>query len=731
MIQFLKVFKFWKVAVLFLAAANLLYLTHDFLGWLVTLSFFLFVPGYLLLSLMQHEIKTRGEILSFSLGLSLLFLMVSGLVLNSLHAVGLTRPLATWDIFAILDTSTLILIFFNRNKSISLINKLPAPSKHQVLVTSILTLLPVLAIGGAIRLNNGASNILTMVLFALIAFLFVVLVRCKKWEKLYPYAVMTMGLSILLTVSLRGWLVTGHDIQREFYVFQLTSKAGYWNIAAFRDPYNACLSITILPTIISKITTISAPYVFKVVFQAIFAFSLIPVFFFMKRLSNSVVAFMGAFVFISFPVFLNDMPFLNRQEIAFVFFGLLMLTTFLEMKRRPKTILSISLLIGLIISHYSSSYVTLGLLVMSWIFYKLFQGKRNVKIKNNRNIVLPLLSLSIIFVAFLFTFAWNSQITTTTAGLKSTLSKSLDGLIDSSSAQSGDVSYSLFSPSSKSPPELLADYAGDKASQVQYVGEPNLPFTKFGKLVSHVIDPTTINSIVRAFTAKILQILLLIGTILLFLKRPKKSVKKELYYIALSVSCVIMLILQTILPQVSVDYGSLRFFQQVLIILGVPIVLGLELLLYFLKQSKTYVMALFFAFLFLDLSGFVPQLIGGYSAQLALNNSGTYYDAYYVHTGEIKSADWLLSNNSDSRPVAMDSYAQIRFLAPIISKQITVVSPFNKTNNDYFYRDYGNIHHDLYYANLSGNVSDYLLLDQSYLTSNQVYVNQASDVYGP
>ena len=74
------------VLMLALLLANLAYFTRDFLGWAVTLGFFLFVPGYLLLSCLKHGIKNHWEIASFSLGLSLLLIMVGGLALNSLHA---------------------------------------------------------------------------------------------------------------------------------------------------------------------------------------------------------------------------------------------------------------------------------------------------------------------------------------------------------------------------------------------------------------------------------------------------------------------------------------------------------------------------------------------------------------------------------------------------------------------------------------------------------------------
>jgi len=40
-----------------------------------------------------------------------------------------------------------------------------------------------------------------------------------------------------------------------------------------------------------------------------------------------------------------------------------------------------------------------------------------------------------------------------------------------------------------------------------------------------------------------------------------------------------------------------------------------------------------FGLQFLDLSGFVPQILGSYPAQLSLNNSGTIYEIYYTTRG--------------------------------------------------------------------------------------------------
>ena len=67
-----------------------------------------------------------------------------------------------------------------------------------------------------------------------------------------------IALALLLMTSLRGWFVTGHDIQREFRVFELAADGGIWRIDAFQDAYNACMSVTILPTLIERATGIPA-----------------------------------------------------------------------------------------------------------------------------------------------------------------------------------------------------------------------------------------------------------------------------------------------------------------------------------------------------------------------------------------------------------------------------------------------------------------------------------------
>jgi uncharacterized membrane protein len=719
-----KKFKLWQLCVPLLALANVAYLPKNFVGWIFTLCFFLFMPGYLLLNCLRHGIKNKWEVVSFSLGLSLLLLMISGLALNSMHALGLNRPLTTWNIFITLDIVTFVLLVLTKNR----VYKLPKFKLHltaeKVTVSAALTLLPLLAIGGAVRLNNGASNILTMILFAAIPILFVLLIWRKNLKPYYPYAILMFSIAILLSTSLRGWYITGHDIQHEFNVFQIASKNNFWSISnPSGDTYNACLSITILPTIIAKITSISAVYVYKVVFQIIFALGLVPIYYFIKRLGGAQRALVGAFIFISFPTFFNDMPFLNRQEIAFVFFALLLLTTFLNMARRPKTVLTMLFLVGIILSHYSSGYIALSLLLLSWLIFKLLTHRR----LNYKRFVLPVLSLPIILVALLFTFLWNAQITTTTSGLEQTVTQTFKELWNHSSSQSSSVSYSLFSLPTQNPSIILSKYAGKNAAQVNYVPEQNMPITRLGRTISNVINVGSLNNKLRSFSSKILQVLLLLGLIMFFFRQRKRRSATEIYFYALNISCIILLVMITLLPRISVDYGITRLFQQTLIITSLLIVLAAEMLLGFFGRFKIYIVAIFFGLLFLDLSGFAPQALGEYPAQLALNNSGTYYDLYFVHKGELVSANWLVTHDN-GLPIISDQYAGIRFSGNIPPKDRVIDPALSNNVSGYLYQDFANAHQGLYASFIDGDVLEYTYNAQI-MSHDLLYVNQDSNIY--
>ena len=177
-----------------------------------------------------------------------------------------------------------------------------------------------------------------------------------------------LALGLLFMTSLRGWYITGHDIQQEFHALQLTSINGGWDISRYRDPYNACLSITILPTVIGRIAHLHDPYVFKVVFQMLFAVCPVVVYRIARRFTGVGPSVLAAVYFLSFPTFFTDMPFLARQEIAFIFLGgaYLVMTDAGQSMRWRRTWLAL-MSVGVVFSHYSTTYVLLGVMAVTWL----------------------------------------------------------------------------------------------------------------------------------------------------------------------------------------------------------------------------------------------------------------------------------------------------------------------------------------------------------------------------
>ena len=151
-----------------------------------------------------------------------------------------------------------------------------------------------------------------------------------------------------------------------------------------------------------------------------------------------------------------------------------------------------------------------------------------------------------------------------------------------------------------------------------------------------------------------MQIFVLIGLLSLsFSLRSKKTF--DLQYLLLCFGALFLLALITVLPDLSMEYGVLRMFQQFLFVLSLPIVLGLNSILFFVKEQKrilfTGIIAIIF---FLNLTGFISHLTGDYYPQMTLDNAGLYYDAYYVHRSDVLAIVWLSENNVNNDPIVAD-----------------------------------------------------------------------------
>ncbi len=560
-----------------------------------------------------------------------------------------------------------------------------------------------LSVLGALSLNNGGTNLFT--LFMLIGMGgYMVLLYCLRnrlRDNTFAWAIYMMGLSLLLMTSLRSWYITGHDIEREYRVFQITKQNGVWNIAAFRDPYYACLSITILPTVIANLLVVPDPYIYKVYFQLFFAVVPVLVFLFMRRYLSRSKAFLAAVYFIAFPTFFTDMSMLNRQEIAFLFL-ILMLLVVLEkrMARHYRQRLFMAFGIGLVLTHYSTTYSAIFILILVVcsrpVFWWLVARYKNLRIFRQTNISLPLRrtarsvpNITLLMVAGLAIAAvlWNSVLTnTSTAGsvLRTTISSITKGLNEDS--RSNDVSYSLLSGGNADPSQQLKAFQKLKVEParvnaakdtyypasvvnrypLQVVPESVQPLTEIGRLLDRAhVNVQSLNYDLKQTSAKLLQLFVAIGLVYTLFRR-KLSRQLEPDFMLLSVACVVFLAIQIALPYLSVAYGLLRAFQQSLMVIGLFLVVGTYVLTMrfknpWLKHGVPLALAVVF---FLSSTGVISQMLGGYQELLHLDNGGQYYDTYYMHKQEVVADYWLagaLKQPDGQADVQTDLFTANRF----------------------------------------------------------------------
>lgn len=678
---------FFSVAWLFLLAVQESAFRDSAFYTVYSLACILLIPGVLTVLILR--LSNLGLPTSFFLALafSILEIMVVGLIGNEfLASLGIPRPLERATLiseFSIFIAGLIALAWLRvPTFSVTVRRYLWTDSLRNISLAAFPLALIALAVLGANLLNNGGSGAISFALLVAAAVYAAVLLYYSGEldDTTACIALFGLSLSLLLMTSLRGSYVTGHDIQREFEVFQLTKQSGLWAIAHLRDAYNACLSITILPSVFSAFTNIADPYIYKVVFQMLFATVPAILYLFVKRYASATIAGITTLFFISFPTFFMDMPFLNRQEIAFLFLFLMFLILFDD--RIPlftRRILFVVFGLGMVLSHYSTTYTVVALLflvafglplfeVLAGYFarFRIFSSSGIAILQGERRAANVTIVLALVIASM--SFVWSSLLTDTSGGSINRVVKETIGVIlspEKDGARSNDVAYGLFGGVRKESAVLLREYSENVAASIRarepdgtyfseevlasYAVTPaskqEMPLTRLGAwLDGKGIDVPVLNLGLRESSAKLLQIFILVGAIAVIFSRRHLVRALESEYVLLALASIVMLLAIIVLPVLSAEYGLLRAFQQSLLFLGVFIVLGCTALLSYagtkIAVSSAATLSILF---FLSSTGVITQALGGYEAQLHLNNDGTYYDLYYMRLGDIVGTEWLLT----------------------------------------------------------------------------------------
>jgi uncharacterized membrane protein len=346
---------------------------------IVVFIYLTFVPGFILLKFMKLKETKIVDMVCFSVGLSIAFLMFVGFFMNELLLfAGVSVPLSTIPMEITLSVLTLFLFFVGYRRDLfgrfSSLRGTFADSKKTILKSAILSLPALFGIIGAVYVSFPLISIPILSLMVItVAALFAVSGFSLRLipSKFYPLMIFTISIALALHVLLISKYIIGFDAQLEFQIFRLTINRGYWAllptsigfIAA--SNFNSMLSVTVLPSIYSALLNIDGEVLFKTLYP--FIFSLVPLVLYRayEQQIGKASSLLSTLFLISSPLVFYGVESLslNRQIMAMFFLALSILVLLDKMmaigKRR---ILFFVFGAALTVSHYSTAYLYLGLM---------------------------------------------------------------------------------------------------------------------------------------------------------------------------------------------------------------------------------------------------------------------------------------------------------------------------------------------------------------------------------
>lgn len=130
---------------------------------------------------------------------------------------------------------------------------------------------------------------------------------------------------------------------------------------------NAMLSLVMLVPFYSVALNLGLDWVFKIIYPFLFALVPLGLYAVFKRQTNSKIAFLACFFFMSLFVFYAEMVSLARQEIAELFLVLIILSMLdRDLTGLQRAVLFLAFSMSLIVSHYGLSYLFMFILFVAW-----------------------------------------------------------------------------------------------------------------------------------------------------------------------------------------------------------------------------------------------------------------------------------------------------------------------------------------------------------------------------
>ncbi|WP_321423218.1 DUF2206 domain-containing protein [uncultured Methanobacterium sp.] len=725
--RFLKLFLVLES--IFLVLIGLSYIGVDIfvLRQLIPFFFITFFPGVIILRILKLTHLGIPKTVIYAFGLSMTFLMLIGLLMNTLYPfLGINTPLSNTSLIITLTISITLMALIDYFRQDNNFNKYPNSiytfkdlikdfDNPQMLF---LLLLPIMAITGTYLVNLYQNTGLLLILYVSICLVVILTVFDKYPKKFYPLIIFIVSLSILFSLSLISPNLWGWDIHFEYHLANMVQNNSIWNPSIAID-YNSMLSVTILPTILSNICKLNLVWVFKIIYPFLFALVPLGMYILFKPQTNHKIAFLCCFFFISFSVFDTGMLALARQEIGEIFLVLILISIFDESDYLRKIVLSLIFGFSLVISHYTLTFLFVFLMMIpALILLNIFYSQKFQKITKSPFVIdfsdLTILAL-VIIILFTSALVWYG-FTSNSFYLKM--------ISDIANKIMSSFLSSFLNPNYAQGLSLLTH---QPISTLRYIGK--------------ILQLTT-----QAFMS--------VGILLTVIKFRETKFKLE--YVVLSIFAFIMLLAAIAVPNFASSVNTSRVYQIAMIFLApFAIIGGCIIIEYAFKMVNKYnspqhrelplkIVSIFLIIFFLFDTGFVYAVTNDYGTSIALSQNDmnstdldkqiTLYNALNMFNQDIISVKWLNQYSNVNSTIYVDYISS----HPLISYGKNLQVYYNdrlKNNtivkkNEYVY---------LGYPNRVGNIMmDSISFDTPTKTSTLtpklkklsfVYDNGASSIY--
>ncbi len=700
---------------IFILCVNIVvFLEIPYLKQIYSYFFLTLLPGLLILRILKFNELNFTEKFVLAVSLSISFLMFFGLLINEFfYSIGYKTPLAVKPLIITFSFLFIVMesINYKRNNyvNINFISDYCNLSALEKTILIIALFFPVLSIYGTYLMNITDNNIFLIIMLYSITFFILAIsfINQRISDKLYPIIIFLMSISLLLMSSLRSNYLIGDDVHSEYYLFRITFENFYWEPAT-KSALNSCLSISLLPTIYQSFLGINMEYIFKVVLPAIFSIAPLIIYLMSKKYFEPFYAFLTSLFFMSQQLFIFT-PLFIRSNIATLFLLLFIYTSFMDKgKESTKKLLRLIFIFSCLVSHYSTTYLFLILLFLTWLGMQIISNIIIINEGHRHQVKDTFASTSIIALFFTSIFVWYSQIT--------------------ESAFNSGIRFIQNIFSSLAEAFILESRGG---TVMDALGTEVSSAAVYIKLISNWLVIFLLLLGILIVLIKYKQ-MISFANIKTFQKNTKGFLKSkiDIEYFVISIVGLSFIILSVIVPYFATGYGLNRIYFTLMTFLSLFPIIGGVLISKKIRCKSFVVPLIVIVIFFMSNSGLIDQMFNN-PISINLNSKGPVYDYFYIHDYDVYAATWLQKNGDIHNITTYTDDEADRWL--LSQAGITNTDDYTLFDNEtkidgYIYLKYYNVMSGKLIGP-KGEIKNIIDYQDKFIRKNKIYVSEGSQVY--